>query len=1321
MVKVSNVFRLLTTLLVSFLMICLFTLLYTEVQAQEETLIQMSFRDADLRDVFRTLSDLAGVNLLVHHGVAGRISINLDNLTFLDSMHLITQMYDFDYIQYKDTFFVGSPQILDEVMKKEQTAIFTLSHMAVEEMKRFLSFLTPDVTLSGDKNLGILILGGSTKSLERAQEIIEKLDQESFRVEEYLFYPLHHADMNQAASILRALIPELRVEVDDRRGELILRGISSDLSKGEQLLLKLDQEEIVEKDFLVYPVQYVDLQVASSLITYLFTDVVSVIDEANGNLVLFGRQIDLNRAQEKLHKLDQEEILSKEIQFYSLQYGDGNHVANILRSFLPGLFIQVDEWNENLILQGDTRHLDQAMELLSQLDQEQIQEKEIYFYTLEHIDGAKLISILSALYPQIFMDIYEGSNELLFIGTPFELSSVKRTIPKLDREIEKTWEIQFFVLQHVEGNDAAAILGPLVPDLQIQVDSRSNTMIMKGESHDLERAYEILHPLDQEILSQRFVEVVPLQYADSSQVAGIIRSILPDVLVEVEARRGDLILSGTENQMAEAMDIISSLDEEFLEEREVIVYLLEHADSHQIASLLSSLIPDLFAEPGGRKKIVISGSREDLKWGEQLLAQLDKELTEDKRVQIFPLEYADCDQVAGIIRSIIPDLLVEVDERNRALIVSGTDNELEKVTGLLSQLDQKITDEHQVQFYPLQYADALQVSEMLTFLVPDLLLQVQEERDELILIGRAGDLKKGIELLIQLDGRGMKEEKEEEEKELKIYSLQYADGYQLKELFSSLLPHLLVEVDGRNNNLILQGTSIHLEKAIHLLSDLDEPMKEERELRIYSLEHAEADTISSSLAALLPDLLVEVDTRSQALILSGTFSELEQARDLLLKLDGELEEEEEMMFYTLRHADSSEIPALLFSLVPDLVVQEDKHSGDLILKGTRSQLNQAAELLQKIDRVVEEEHMVSLYPLQYADGVYLKDFLSSLLPQLVVMVEERSGNLILKGVSSTVEQAKALLHNLDMEIHEDWEVQYYPLQYAEAVKVASLLASLISNIQVEVEESRNILLVVGSKTDLERTARLIQGLDQKVDLVEEEGVEVAIDEIETVEEREHLVQPLNYATAADVGRILSTFIPDLLIEIKERTNSLILGGTPHELTKAQGLIQELDQKVEKEAEMEKEVIEVDPSLDKELEEENIVVHVLEFAAADEMARILQSFIPALTVEVFAHSKLMVLRGSKEELKQAQDLIGKIDIQTLIQVERTVEMTLQGITGNTDNRIAFIATKDKTFIVGKGDPVLDFLVEEVEQKKVLLRDETGILYALHLGGGYFEYR
>lgn len=1309
--------------LVVLIFFCLFSFSYT-LQAQEGALIQMSFRDADLRDVFRTLSDLAGVNLLIHQDVTGRISVNLDNLAFLDAMHLITRMYDFDFVQYNNTFFVGPPHILDEVLRKEMTGIFVLDHIAVENAKNFLSFLAPDVKVRAEEELGILILGGSTEGLQKAQEIIEKLDQESSREEEYLFYLLQYADKEKTGALLSTLIPDLRVEIHERRDELIIRGTARDLVKAEELLDHLDQEEMEEKEFIIYPLQHVDSAMASSFITYLFSDLVSVLDPMNQNLVIIGRPIDLNRAKERLVQLDQEGLVEEQIQFYTLQSNTGAYIASILTTFLPDLLVQVGVWNEKLILQGSDSDLDKAMDLLAELDQERMQDQEVYFYPVEHVEGQKVTSILRVLFPDVFMDIYADSDEILFIGTTFDLRNIQRFLPKLDREVDETWEIQFTLLQYVEGDDAASILGPLVPELQIQVDMRSNSLILKGEPEDLKRAGAILQELDQEIPSHRYVEIVPLQYADSLQVAGIIRSIVPDLLVEIETRSGDLIMSGTHLQMNEALDLISSLDREYLEEREIVVYTVQYAGNEEIASLLSSLLPDIFVAAGGYNHIVLSGTEEERIRGEELLERLDKELAEDKAVQLFSLQYGESEQLAGIIQSLLPDLLVEVDERSKTMILSGTDYDLEKAEGLLVHLDQEIPHDHVVRFYPLQSADALQVAELLAFLLPELLVQVEEQMNELILIGGAGDMKKGLELIVQLD-RERKEEREE--KDLQFYTLQYADGSQVRGLLLSILPHLLVEADERSRNLVLKGTPIDLEKAMELLSELDQKIEEERDLQFYPLEYAASGEIASSLASLLPDLFVEVDGRSGDLILSGTSSDLEKAAELLKQLDRKVEEEHQVKFYTLQHTDGTEISSLLLSLVPELVVELDKHSGDLILKGSRAHLNQAMELLQGLDKEVEEEHTVSLFSLQYAQGEHVSALLSSLLPDLVVMVEERSGSLILKGRHSIVEQASILLADLDIEMEEDWELAHFPLQFAEAGSIASILSNLIPSVKVEADEKRNVLVVVGTETELGRTARLINGLDYEVDVVEEEEEpieerEVVVDEPEVEEDRAVLVYPLEYGTAERVAGILSTFVPELLIEVKERTNSIIIGGTKKEIQKAQDLILDLDRGEQRQQEERvTEVKEVDEQQEERPEEPDILVCVLEYATADEMARILQIFISDLQVEVFSQSRLLILQGTETVLNKAQELIQQIDVRTVLQDRKTVDMTLQGITGDNDGRIAFIVTSDETFIVGKGDIVRDSIVEEVEQKKVLLRNQMGILYELHLGGGYFEYR
>ncbi len=146
------------------------------LEAAEETEIDMSFRGADLRDVFSTLADLAGVNLIMHQGVEGRISLQLEGITFRNALKMLTTMNDYDYYSFENTYIIARPELLRDVFEDQQVMISSLEHMAPEKSARIISSIYPELQVEVDDEGNKLILSGIVEDLNRAQCLINELD-----------------------------------------------------------------------------------------------------------------------------------------------------------------------------------------------------------------------------------------------------------------------------------------------------------------------------------------------------------------------------------------------------------------------------------------------------------------------------------------------------------------------------------------------------------------------------------------------------------------------------------------------------------------------------------------------------------------------------------------------------------------------------------------------------------------------------------------------------------------------------------------------------------------------------------------------------------------------------------------------------------------------------------------------------------------------------------------------------------------------------------------------------------------------------------------
>lgn len=146
------------------------------VLANENTPVTMDFKNADLRDVLRTLSQLAGVNLITHQTVQGEVTLSLKNIPFKEALSLITLMNELDYRWVGNTILVGKADKLKEIFAEAEVKTFTVQYAPLDKVKEMLENLLVGTKVSIDTRTRSVTVIGDKKVLQKAETIIQNID-----------------------------------------------------------------------------------------------------------------------------------------------------------------------------------------------------------------------------------------------------------------------------------------------------------------------------------------------------------------------------------------------------------------------------------------------------------------------------------------------------------------------------------------------------------------------------------------------------------------------------------------------------------------------------------------------------------------------------------------------------------------------------------------------------------------------------------------------------------------------------------------------------------------------------------------------------------------------------------------------------------------------------------------------------------------------------------------------------------------------------------------------------------------------------------------
>ncbi len=538
------------------------------------------------------------------------------------------------------------------------------------------------------------------------------------------------------------------------------------------------------------------------------------------------------------------------------------------------------------------------------------------------------------------------------------------------------------VVEHNGGDGSTSYPSDLfapMSGLVITPEESLNALIVVGTPTNIELVSMLADQLDVELASAgNAVRVIPLEYAAADRVEGVLREVFegrddlasarPEdrLIITVDARTNALIVSTSPRSFAVVEKLIETLDRD--EARFAVglhVVPVPGADVSDLAPKIRRLMNerlnaqqrrggvesplDVFSiEPvPADDLLIVAASDENLELVKELIAALTSDgdgFAEAERVELIPIESAGG---ASELAEAIDELYVRREnekrgrrsvsvvpsERQNALLVSGTDADIEAIRELVRTLDRpEAESEQQIKRIPLRAGNSLEM------------VRLVEE----LLAGRpiAG-------------GRGGVQATKLRFYQQKLEGQIAEDGVVEATIDPAVRELVRLTPDLRTNSVLISAPPAIMILVEEIIRDLDAETSGDREIAQYRLENADAQQMALLLRDLfnlqqqgdrlvlvprqnletnepgidglepggasgpgaqaaftpVPDqrqaLAITIDRRTNTLLVSGTTEYLSQVESVVTELDSIDANEREQLVYSLKNAQAAEIQTVL--------------------------------------------------------------------------------------------------------------------------------------------------------------------------------------------------------------------------------------------------------------------------------------------------------------------------------------------------------------------------------------------------------------------------
>jgi len=493
------------------------------------------------------------------------------------------------------------------------------------------------------------------------------------------------------------------------------------------------------------------------------------------------------------------------------------------------------------------------------------------------------------------------------------------------------------------GGGLQGILGNLKGDVTIEALEDLDLLILRGNQADVDAVMEVIRSIEQlAVGSTPEIHLLRLQYVNSESLA----TLLSDVYER---------LTGLQGPAASAVQRSQSVN--------VVPVVKPNAV--------------LILAPGNLMESVLA-----------LAEELDQPLDPRAEFEVFRLKHAVASQVITLIEEFYEEreglgtrLSAVADVRTNSVIVQGRPADLEELALLIRRIDRDEAKAiNQLKIIPLRSALATELAEFLNTAIQNVLNPPQTT-------GQAG-------------GFGAAGQAPQELRDSKSVVLEFLsrDGTAEKLIRSGLLSDIRINADVRSNSLMITAPEQSLPLLEELVRLLDQPSPVVAEIRVFSLENADATAAAELLEALftqdqqqqdgtgqlgiqiagaddvsssLVPLRFSVDARTNSVVAIGGADALTVVEAILLRLDQSDLRNRQTTVLKLRNSPAADVADAinqflqsqrdLIQLDPDrvstieileqeVIVTPEPVTNSLLISATPRYFEDIQRLAQELDR-----------------------------------------------------------------------------------------------------------------------------------------------------------------------------------------------------------------------------------------------------------------------------------------------------------------------------------------------------------------------------------
>ncbi|MBX3418060.1 MAG: hypothetical protein KF851_10690 [Pirellulaceae bacterium] len=986
----------------------------------------------------------------------------------------------------------------------QSVQVFALRRANPTVVTEIVTAVSPRAAVRADATTSTVVVRAEEAELAIIRQLIEQLESSSSRVEDQLTlrsFPLERMPPTDFITALQGLVPQSKLQTDNKNRTLLFVGMPDDLVRVEAALQKLASEQtpLATSQLIQYDLTPAQIKVVENLWQQSdSTDgpLPRLADSDADRFVAWvtpeqRKQLDELVEQVKLLELSETD---KQIKLYNLRGANQTVALELLRLQVPQAQITPDATGQSLTVIADPQHQAKVASIIERLMQEtqSLNETTVEFYSLDARWSTSATTMLAQLVPTAKATWDTATNQFTVIASPEDHRRVADLLEKLRGNLSRP-QIPRLVVYSLATDlrpRFTAILAAYsveLPGVQVIADQRPGELAILASEVEHEIVAQIVEQISQPVAGAEAYVIAsyPTGTADAEKIVEFLRTVFTDVQMAIDEPGSRLLIWAPPAVQEKIKSTIQELGVEPTDNRGARTlrsYRLQTDRAVTILPLLQKFVPRMQLSAGDSQSLLVAwGFEQD----HELLKQVVAQINAPDEPRSMAVEFYDTGELAPqqaslMLTKLFPDVTVVPHTSGSLLTVLARNEQHAMIRNAIDRLTSTATGEGPptVAVYRVERTGNVAAVAALRGLVPEAQVFPGTTVSQVLALATATGHQRIQELVRILetdmpDLAGLT---------LKTYQLRQDLAAQVRPVLQAALPTLKMLGTDPNFFAVWARDDEH-ERLRDMIANAEQQLETSaKSYRSYSLEGLTPAQARSALLSQIPTLAFVELSDDRSLTALATAGEHERTAMILQDLLAAVPEPSETVIQTYLLPETS--LTLMVESLPENVkrqatIRPDTESQSLIVTANPALHEQLATLIPDLANKLPklERPYAKIYPLGAISARDWQALVTQIAPTASVAVDVNSGSLVITAKSEIHERMAQLVDELRTSITESKSVRVFRVSRADLKSASTALAALLPNCQITPDTTISSLMIVGSEADLDVARTTIEQID----------------------------------------------------------------------------------------------------------------------------------------------------------------------------------------------------------------------------------------------------